>query len=195
MSSVASNIITITEEGATPTITLSSSVSSYGSQGGPVTLSGKTDFPDGTKISIYLTLVTSTGSILENNTNIGSATVSGGAFSFDYTIPSNDSTTYSLQYRFEAENSGTASPVVIVHVAEAAISISASTTSLTSSGGTVSFTGTSNYDSGVTLGVYVNGSQVTTTTTGSSGAFSFSLSFPADTSTQGVTYNVEVKGP
>ena len=193
--SLTGNVIQITVQGATPEITLSSNVSSYGSQGGPITLSGTTDFPDGTTISIYLTLVTSTGSILENNTNIGSATVSGGAFSFDYTIPANDDESYSLQYRFEAENSGTASSVVSVDVAQAALSISASTTSLPSSGGTVSFTGTSNYDSGVVVDIYENGSQVGTATVGSGGGFSFSLTFPADTSTQSQTYNIEVKGP
>jgi len=75
------------------------------------------------------------------------------------------------------------------------ISITASTTSLSSSGGTVSFTGTTNLPAGTTLDIYVNAGNVGSTSVGSGGSISFSVAIPSNSSGSTVTYDVYLEYP
>ena len=75
------------------------------------------------------------------------------------------------------------------------ISITASTTSLPSSGGTVDFTGTTNLPAGTTLDIYVNAGNVGSTSVGSGGSISFSVAIPSNPSGSTVTYDVYVEDP
>jgi len=74
------------------------------------------------------------------------------------------------------------------------ISITASTTSLPSSGGTVNFTGSTNLPAGSTVYWVINGPSGEydsgSTTVSSSGTFSFSDTFPANTYSVPETYSV-----
>ena len=87
----------------------------------------------------------------------------------------------------------------MVDVTEAAptpsITLSANTTNLPSSGGTVTFSGTVvGINPGTVLYVFSNGTQVTTTTVGSryTFGFEFTLSFPANTTLTAETYSIDV---
>ena len=84
---------------------------------------------------------------------------------------------------------------VAVQGASPFISITASTTSLSSSGGTVDFTGTTNLPAGTTLDIYVNAGNVGTTSVGSGGSISFSVAIPSNPSGSTVTYDVYVEYP
>jgi len=75
------------------------------------------------------------------------------------------------------------------------ISITASTTSLSSSGGTVDFTGTTNLPAGTTLDIYVNAGNVGSTSVGSGGSISFSVAIPSNSSGSTVTYDVYLEDP
>jgi len=75
------------------------------------------------------------------------------------------------------------------------ISITASTTSLSSSGGTVDFTGTTNLPAGTTLDIYVNAGNVGSTSVGSGGSISFSVAIPSNSSGSTVTYDVYLEYP
>jgi len=75
------------------------------------------------------------------------------------------------------------------------ISITASTTSLPSSGGTVDFTGSTDLPAGTTLDIYVNAGNVGTTSVGSGGSISFSVNIPSNPSGSTVTYDVYVEDP
>ena len=75
------------------------------------------------------------------------------------------------------------------------ISITASTTSLPSSGGTVDFTGTTNLPAGTTLDIYVNAGNVGSTSVGSGGSISFSVAIPSNSSGSTVTYDVYLEYP
>jgi len=84
---------------------------------------------------------------------------------------------------------------VQVQGAAPSISITASTTSLPSSGGTVDFTGTTNLPAGTTLDIYVNAGNVGSTSVGSGGSISFSVAIPSNSSGSTVTYDVYVEYP
>ena len=83
---------------------------------------------------------------------------------------------------------------VTVQGAAPSISITASTTSLPSSGGTVDFTGSTNLPAGSTVYWVINGPSGEydsgSTTVSSSGTFSFSDTFPANTYSVPETYSV-----
>jgi len=84
---------------------------------------------------------------------------------------------------------------VAVQGASPFISITASTTSLSSSGGTVDFTGTTNLPAGTTLDIYVNAGNVGSTSVGSGGSISFSVAIPSNSSGSTVTYDVYLEYP
>jgi len=75
------------------------------------------------------------------------------------------------------------------------ISITASTTSLSSSGGTVNFTGSTDLPAGTTLDIYVNAGNVGTTSVGSGGSISFSVAIPSNPTGSTVAYGVYVEDP
>jgi len=74
------------------------------------------------------------------------------------------------------------------------ISITANTTSLPSSGGTVDFTGSTDLPAGTTLDIYVNAGNVGTVTV-SGGSISFSVNIPSNSSGSTVTYDVYLVDP
>jgi hypothetical protein len=78
-SPVVSNTVTVTEAGATPTITISASPTSLPDTGGIVSISGTTNEPDGTAFELYANGV---------DTGVG-ATSAGGTFGMSYTVPAN----------------------------------------------------------------------------------------------------------
>ena len=84
---------------------------------------------------------------------------------------------------------------VTVEGAAPSISITASTTSLPSSGGTVNFTGSTDLPAGTTLDIYVNAGNVGTVTVGSGGSISFSVDIPSNSSGSIVTYDVYLVDP
>jgi len=84
---------------------------------------------------------------------------------------------------------------VTVEGAAPSISITASTTSLPSSGGTVDFTGSTDLSAGTTLDIYVNAGNVGTVTVGSGGSISFSVDIPSNSSGSTVTYDVYLVDP
>ena len=84
---------------------------------------------------------------------------------------------------------------VTVQGAAPSISITASTTSLPSSGGTVDFTGSTDLPAGTTLDIYVNAGNVGTVTVGSGGSISFSVDIPSNSSGSTVTYDVYLVDP
>ena len=84
---------------------------------------------------------------------------------------------------------------VTVQGAAPSISITASTTSLPSSGGTVDFTGSTDLPAGTTLDIYVNAGNVGTVTVGSGGSISFSVNIPSNSSGSTVTYDVYLVDP
>jgi len=84
---------------------------------------------------------------------------------------------------------------VTVEGAAPSISITASTTSLPSSGGTVDFTGSTDLPAGTTLDIYVNAGNVGTVTVGSGGSISFSVNIPSNSSGSTVTYDVYLVDP
>ena len=84
---------------------------------------------------------------------------------------------------------------VAVQGAAPSISITASTTSLPSSGGTVSFTGSTDLPAGTTLDIYVNAGNVGTVTVSSGGSISFSVNIPSNSSGSSVTYDVYLVDP
>jgi len=83
---------------------------------------------------------------------------------------------------------------VTVQGAAPSISITASTTSLPSSGGTVNFTGSTDLPAGTTLDIYVNAGNVGTVTV-SGGSISFSVNIPSNSSGSTVTYDVYLVDP
>jgi len=83
---------------------------------------------------------------------------------------------------------------VTVQGAAPSISITASTTSLPSSGGTVNFTGSTDLPAGTTLDIYVNAGNVGTVTV-SGGSISFSVNIPSNSSGSIVTYDVYLVDP
>jgi len=83
---------------------------------------------------------------------------------------------------------------VTVEGAAPSISITASTTSLPSSGGTVNFTGSTDLPAGTTLDIYVNAGNVGTVTV-SGGSISFSVNIPSNSSGSIVTYDVYLVDP
>jgi len=83
---------------------------------------------------------------------------------------------------------------VTVEGAAPSISITASTTSLPSSGGTVDFTGSTDLPAGTTLDIYVNAGNVGTVTV-SGGSISFSVNIPSNSSGSTVTYDVYLVDP
>ena len=84
---------------------------------------------------------------------------------------------------------------VTVQGAAPSISITASTTSLPSSGGTVNFTGSTDLPAGTTLDIYVNAGNVGTVTVSSGGSISFSVDIPSNSSGSTVTYDVYLVDP
>lgn len=175
-----SNTVTITVAGTTETMSISLSTTSIPASGGSVTVSGTTNAPVGTSIHVLA------------NTIVQSTTVgSGGTFSSIFTIPAN-TTTSTITWAFAAQDMVTLFSTNVISATQAAstvtITISASSTSLPASGGTISLTGTSNYGSGHTMYLFYNGSYTqATTTTSSSGGFSFSFLITANSTTSTIT--------
>jgi len=182
-----SNVLDVTVEGATPSISITASTTSLPSSGGTVDFTGSTDLPAGTTLDIYV-----------NAGNVGTVTVgSGGSISFSVDIPSNSSgSTVTYDVYLVDPATGTQSNTVAISVAPASKSItltSQSATTLPSSGGSVTFAGTAvGYNPGQVFFVFINGQMVTTTTLGQHYTFSFTLDFPANDTTNPVTYAIDV---
>jgi len=189
---VVSNTLKITVSPEVASINISVSPTSLSASGGSITISGTTDLPNGTAVTINISESTSGYSASL------STSVSSGAFSTSTTLPANPYAS-TLTYGIQATATYNGSPVNsnVVDVTEAAptpsITLSANTTNLPSSGGTVTFSGTVvGINPGTVLYVFSNGTQVTTTTVGSHFSFGFSLSFPANSTLSAETYNVDV---
>ena len=181
-----SNVLDVTVQGAAPSISITASTTSLPSSGGTVSFTGSTDLPAGTTLDIYV-----------NAGNVGTVTVSGGSISFSVNIPSNSSgSTVTYDVYLVDPATGTQSNTVAISVAPASKSItltSQSATTLPSSGGSVTFAGTAvGYNPGQVFYVFVNGHMITTTTLGSNNTFSFALDFPANNTTNPVTYAIDV---
>ena len=182
-----SNVFDVQVQGASPSISITASTTSLPSSGGTVSFTGTTDLPAGTTLDIYV-----------NAGNVGTVTVgSGGSISFSVNIPSNSSgSTVTYDVYVEDPTTGTQSNTVTISIAPASQSITLtgqSATTLPSSGGSVTFEGTATgYNPGQIFYVFVNGVNTTTTTLGQHYTFSFTLSFPANTSTSQVTYDIDV---
>jgi hypothetical protein len=183
---VKSNEITITVAGA-PTISLSASSTSIPYSGGTITFSGTTNEAAGS--TVYWVINGPSGEY-----NSGSTTVSSsGTFSFSQTFPANSldvSQTYSAYAQIGTVTSNTVA--LTQAAAPATITISASSTSLPASGGTVTITGSSNYPGGSAMYLFYNGANTANTTTSSNGSFSFSITVPANSSASSVTDTVYV---
>jgi len=181
-----SNVFDVQVQGVAPSISITANTTSLPSSGGTVSFTGSTDLPAGTTLDIYV-----------NAGNIGTVTVSGGSISFSVDIPSNSSgSTVTYDVYLVDPATGTQSNTVAISVAPASKSIaltSQSATTLPSSGGSVTFAGTATgYNPGQVLYVFVNGQMITTTTLGQHYTFSFALNFPANNSTNPVTYAIDV---
>ena len=182
-----SNILETTVQGAAPSISITANTTSLPSSGGTVNFTGSTNLSAGTTLDIYV-----------NAGNVGTTSVgSGGSISFSVNIPSNSSgSTVTYDVYVEDPTTSTVSNTVAISVAPTSTSITLtgqSATTLPSSGGSVTFEGTATgYNPGQIFYVFVNGVNTTTTTLGSHYTFSFTLSFPANTSTSPVTYDVDV---
>ena len=182
-----SNILETTVQGVAPSISITANTTSLPSSGGTVSFTGSTDLPAGTTLDIYV-----------NAGNVGTTSVgSGGSISFSVNIPSNSSgSTVTYDVYVEDTTTGTQSNTVAISVASTSQSITLtgqSATTLPSSGGSVTFEGTATgYNPGQIFYVFVNGVNTTTTTLGQHYTFSFTLSFPANTSTSQVTYDIDV---
>ena len=182
-----SNVLDVTVQGAAPSISITASTTSLPSSGGTVNFTGSTDLPAGTTLDIYV-----------NAGNVGTVTVSsGGSISFSVNIPSNSSgSTVTYDVYLVDPATGTQSNTVAISVAPASKSItltSQSATTLPSSGGSVTFAGTAvGYNPGQVFFVFINGQMVTTTTLGQHYTFSFTLDFPANDTTNPVTYAIDV---
>jgi len=182
-----SNVFDVQVQGAAPSISITASTTSLPSSGGTVNFTGSTNLSAGTTLDIYV-----------NAGNVGTTSVgSGGGISFSVAIPSNSSgSTVTYDVYVEDPTTGTQSNTVAISVAPASQSITLtgqSATTLPSSGGSVTFSGTATgYNPGQIFYVFVNGVNTTTTTLGQHYTFSFTLSFPANTSTSLVTYDIDV---
>ena len=209
-----SNVFDVAVQGAAPSISITASTTSLPSSGGTVSFTGSTDLPAGTTLEIQVTGGTSTmgysGGVYGYSDPItisggggttgiaGYVTVgSGGSISFSLDFTSNltgSTVTYGVYLLDPA--TGTQSNTVTISIAPASKSItltSQSATTLPSSGGTVTFSGTATgYNPGQVFYVFVNGQMVTTTTLGQHYTFSFALNFPANNSTSPVTYAIDV---
>jgi len=122
---------------------------------------------------------------------------SGGSISFSLNFTSNPSaSTVTYGVYVEDTTTGTQSNTVTISIAPASKSItltSQSATTLPSSGGSVTFSGTATgYNPGQVFYVFVNGVNTTTTTLGSDYTFSFTLNFPANDTTSPETYTIDV---
>jgi len=182
-----SNVLEEVVQGVAPSISITTNTTSLPSSGGTVDFTGSTNLPAGTTLYIYV-----------NAGNVGSLTVgSGGSLAFSINIPGNASgstVTYDVYVVYPTTK--TSSNTVAISVAPASMSITLtgqSAKSLPSSGGSVTFEGTATgYNPGQVFYVFVNGVNTTTTTLGQHYTFSFTLSFPANTSTSQVTYDIDV---
>jgi len=208
-----SNILETTVQGVAPSISITASTTSLPSSGGTVSFTGSTDLPAGTTLEIQVTGGTSTMGYSGiygyadpitisgggGTTGIaGYVTVgSGGSISFSLNFSSNSTgSTVTYGVYVEDTTTGTQSNTVTISIAPTSQSITLtgqSATTLPSSGGSVTFEGTATgYNPGQIFYVFVNGVNTTTTTLGQHYTFSFTLSFPANTSTSPVTYDVDV---
>jgi hypothetical protein len=182
-----SNVFGVQVQGAAPSISITASTTSLPSSGGTVNFTGSTNLPSGATLDIYV-----------NAGNVATTSVgSGGSISFSVNIPSNSSgSTVTYDVYVEDPTTSTVSNTVAISVAPTSQSITLtgqSATTLPSSGGSVTFEGTATgYNPGQIFYVFVNGVNTTTTTLGQHYTFSFTLSFPANTSTSQVTYDVDV---
>jgi len=182
-----SNVLDVQVQSAAPSISITASTTSLSSSGGTVSFTGSTNLSAGTTLDIYV-----------NAGNVGTTSVgSGGSISFSVNIPSNSSgSTVTYDVYVEDPTTGTQSNTVAISVASTSQSITLtgqSATTLPSSGGSVTFEGTATgYNPGQIFYVFVNGVNTTTTTLGQHYTFSFTLSFPANTSTSQVTYDIDV---
>jgi len=182
-----SNVLDVQVQSAAPSISITASTTSLSSSGGTVSFTGSTNLSAGTTLDIYV-----------NAGNVGTTSVgSGGSISFSVNIPSNSSgSTVTYDVYVEDPTTGTQSNTVAISVAPTSQSITLtgqSATTLPSSGGSVTFEGTATgYNPGQIFYVFVNGVNTTTTTLGQHYTFSFTLSFPANTSTSQVTYDIDV---
>jgi hypothetical protein len=191
---VVSNTLKITVSPAVASINISVSPTSLSASGGDITITGTTDLPNGTTITINIS------ESISGYSNSLSTSVSSGGFSTSTTLPANLYAS-SLTYSVQATATYNGSPVNsnVVDVTEAAptpsITLSSNTTSLPSSGGTVTFFGSVvGINPGTVLYVFSNGIQVTTTKVGSryTFGFEFTLSFPANTTLTAETYTIDV---
>jgi len=100
--------------------------------------------------------------------------------------------TYSVYAQIGSVTSNTLT-ITVAAVSKSINLTSQSATTLPSSGGTVTFSGTATgYNPGQVFYVFVNGQMVTTTTLGQHYTFSFTLDFPANNTTNPVTYAIDV---
>jgi hypothetical protein len=94
MAANLSNALSVTEAGIPVVITIAASTATEPSTGGPVTITGTTNEPDGTNFTLNV-----------NGADSGLPAVAsaGGTFSFTYTIPAN-TTTVPVTYTFTAQD-------------------------------------------------------------------------------------------
>jgi len=184
-----SNVLDVTVEGATPSISITASTTSLPSSGGTVDFTGSTNLPAGS--TVYWVINGPSGEYDSGSTTVSSS----GTFSFSETFPANTYSvpeTYSVYAQIGSVTSNTLT-ITVAAISESINLTSQSATTLPSSGGTVTFSGTATgYNPGQVFYVFVNGQMVTTTTLGSNLTFSFALNFPANDTTSPVTYAVDV---
>lgn len=94
MAANLSNALSVTEAGIPVTITISASTTSEPASGGPVTISGTTNEPDGTTFTL---------NVNGADSGLPPVTSAGGAFTFTYTIPANTAT-IPVTYTFTAQD-------------------------------------------------------------------------------------------
>ena len=186
-----SNVLDVTVEGATPSISITASTTSLPSSGGTVDFTGSTNLPAGS--TVYWVINGPSGEYDSGSTTVSSS----GTFSFSETFPANTYSvpeTYSVYAQIGSVTSNTLT-ITVAAISESINLTSQSATTLPSSGGTVSFTGTTNLPAGTTLDIYVNAGNVGTTSVGSGGSISFSVAIPSNPTGSTVTYDVYVENP
>jgi hypothetical protein len=90
--SVLSNIVTVSEDAAPFTISITVAPMEVPYTGGTVSVAATTNLPDGTTLNL-----------LVNGANAGTTTSSGGAAGFSYAVPAN-STTLAVPFTFQVTN-------------------------------------------------------------------------------------------
>jgi hypothetical protein len=180
------NSLQLQQPSASETITISASQQSISPNGATITISGTTNAPNNTNMRITW----SSPSVTAQSTTV---VVSSQAFQKAISIQSN--TTGSTQtWTITATDSTTnvvSNSLSITQAAPSPFAISTTATSIPLAGGQITFTGTGPYLN-ATLYIFVDGGAMGTTTSDSSGNFTFALSFPANTIAQTQTYIIDV---